>query len=169
VSTNSKGFFSTIPGVITGLAGVLTAVVGLGTLLIQLGVVGGSGGSSPKPGSTVTTAPGSSGASGGSGTTSALAGFRISPTSVELSANEKTAPVTVENTGNTVLSFQQPVLAGTGKDQFTVTSRCNQLQPDDNCTVTITFKGLLDASATLTISARGGASPKDVPVRGKLL
>ena len=41
MSENSRSFFSTVPGLVTGLAGVLTAVVGLITVLIQLGVIGG--------------------------------------------------------------------------------------------------------------------------------
>ncbi len=152
MSTKRRSFWSTIPGLITGLAGILTGLVGLGTLLVQTGVIGDDGdGSTPKPGETP------------------VARFTVSPTSVELNADEKTAPLTVENTGTTVLSFQQPVLNGAQKDQFTVTSRCAQVQPGDTCTVTVTFKGLLEGSATLTIRAGGGASAKDVPVEGKLL
>ncbi len=150
MSTQSRSFWSTMPGLVTGVAGILTALVGLGTLLVQLGVIGGNGGdSSPKPG------PGAT--------------FIVSPTSLDLTADDKTGSVTVENTGATALSVQQPALSGSGKDQFSVSSRCGQLPAGDSCTVTVTFKGLLDASAVLTIRASGGASPKDVALEGKLL
>jgi hypothetical protein len=164
VSTRAKSFWSTMPGLITGLAGILTGLVGLGTLLIQLEVIGGDGDPTPKfePGRTATTRAGGSQPDG----TAAVVRFAVSPSSLDVTTN-KTESVTVENTGTKVLSVQQPVLSGSGKDQFTVRSDCGQLQVDDTCTVTVTFKGLLNASAIMTVRAGDGASPKEVTLEGR--
>lgn len=168
MSTRSKSFWSTIPGLITGLAGILTAVVGLGTLLIQVGVVGGDGSDDPttgrKSGSTVTTlAPGAR-----SGDTEAVAKLDVSPTAVDLTVTDKTESVTVENSGSKALSLQQPALSGAGKDQFEVKNGCSQLQAGDSCNVTVTFKGLSEASATMMIRGSDGVS-KQVSLEGSLL
>ena len=48
-SENKKSFWSSIPGLVTGLAGLLTGVVGLVTVLIQLDVIGGDDGGTPRP------------------------------------------------------------------------------------------------------------------------
>ena len=167
MSTRSKSFWSTIPGLITGLAGVLTGIVGLATLLIQIGVIGGDEGDpdSPtvtRPGQTATTRDGA----GQSDGTAAVAKFDVSPSSLDLTAN-KSDTVTVENTGTKVLTVQQPVLSGSGKDQFSVSSRCGQLQVEDTCTISVTFKGLLNASATMTVRASDGASSEEVSLDGK--
>jgi hypothetical protein len=162
VSTRSKSFWSTMPGLITGLAGILTALVGLGTLLIQIGVIGGDNGDSDtpavtRPGQTATTRAGAAPPDG-------TAAFAVSPSSLELTPNDSET-VTVENNGSKALSIQQPVLTGSGKDQFTVRSTCGHLEVDDSCTVTVTFRGLA-ASATMTIRASDG-SPKEVTLEGK--
>ena len=58
MSENKKSFFSSIPGLITGLAGLVTGIVGLFTVLIQLDVIGGDDDSGPTgAGGTTTVAP----------------------------------------------------------------------------------------------------------------
>jgi hypothetical protein len=170
VSTRHKSFWSTIPGLITGVAGILTGVVGLGTLLVQLGVVGdnGGGGSTTKTGPGVTSKGGSgTGSQGGSATTS----FTVDPPAVKLSLTDKSATVTVRNTGSAPLELDQPQLGGSNPDQFTVSSgscTANDVRVGGSCTMTVTFKGGLAATATMTLSA-SGASSHQVTLQGSLL
>jgi hypothetical protein len=45
----TKGFWQTVPGILTGIAGMLTAIGGLLAILVQVGVIGGSS-NAPQPG-----------------------------------------------------------------------------------------------------------------------
>lgn len=176
MGADSKSFWSTIPGLITGLAGVLTAIVGLGTLLIQLGVIGDGGGGSTKTGrSTATTlAPGSGGSGGSSGsqsgtaTTRAVKTFGVSPETVTLKGNEK-ASIMVRNTGNAALLLV-PEVTGRDADKFTVDdgSCSSELAPQDSCVLTVSFEGGLVAEATLEVTASGAPS-RDVELHGSAL
>lgn len=47
--TSAKGFWQTVPGILTGLAAVLTAIGGLFAVLLQIGIIGGSD-NTPPPG-----------------------------------------------------------------------------------------------------------------------
>ena len=176
MSTRSKSFWSTIPGLITGLAGILTAVVGLGTLLIQVGVIGGDDGDSDtsRPGA-ATTRPGDSGSdsSGGSdgsdGSGSARPEFTVAPDDLKLTAGDKTGDVTVSNVGDTAFTIVAE-LTGPGADQFTLRrGTCGSEVPENgSCKLTVEFKGVLAATAELELTARG-ASPQQVDLEGSLL
>jgi hypothetical protein len=175
VSTRSKSFWSTMPGLITGLAGILTALVGLGTLLIQIGVIGGDGDDSnptkTTPGQTATTRAGASPAddSDGSGTATGPPRFTVAPDEVKLTAGEKTENVTVANTGQTAFTLSTE-LTGSGEDQFTVSKgTCgSQVPKGGSCVITVTFKGALAAKADLVVTAPGGSS-QEVKLEGSLL
>ena len=69
MSTTTRSFWSTIPGLVTGLAGILTALVGLGALLVSLGVIGDKDSGSPSTQSPAAKSSGTSGATSGSGAT----------------------------------------------------------------------------------------------------
>jgi hypothetical protein len=177
VSSNSKSFWSTIPGLITGLAGILTALVGLGTLLIQVGVIGGDddGDSTVKSGVTATTRRGT--ATGNSQTedsdspaTAAKPSFTVAPDDLKLTASEKTDTVTVSNTGTTALTLSTE-LTGDGADQFTVTkgSCGSQVPKGGSCSMTVSFKGGLSAQAELVVKAPGAPSAQEVTLEGSLL
>jgi hypothetical protein len=178
VSTNSKSFWSTIPGLITGLAGILTGIVGLATLLIQIGVIGGDNGDSPtttRPGATA--APGAGGGQSdgsddsGSETTAGRPSFTVAPTSLKLSGSDKTGEVTVSNTGGGAFTVATDV-TGSGEDQFTVRrGSCGAEVPRrGSCTMTVEFKGGLGATAELVVTVRG-ASPSEqrVDLEGSLI
>jgi hypothetical protein len=174
VSTRSKSFWSTIPGLITGLAGILTALVGLGTLLIQIGVIGGDDDAdttNTKPGATATTRPGSSQADGsdGSGTATGPPEFTVAPDELKLTAGEKTEKVTVSNTGPAAFTLSTE-LTGSGEDQFTVSKgTCgSQVPKGGSCVLTVSFKGALAAKADLVLTAPG-ASSQEVKLEGSLL
>ena len=173
MSTRSKSFWSTIPGLITGLAGILTAVVGLGTLLIQIGVIGGDDDdattTNTKPGAPAPTRPGSSQADDGSDTATGPPKFTVAPDELKLTAGEKTENVTVSNTGTTAFTLSTE-LTGTGEDQFTVSKgTCgSQVPKGGSCVLTVSFKGALAAKADLVVTAPG-ASSQEVKLEGSLL
>ena len=174
MSTRSKSFWSTIPGLITGLAGILTALVGLGTLLIQIGVIGGDDDATTtntEPGATATTRAGSSQAddSDGSDTATGPPSFTAAPDELKLTAGEKTENVTVSNTGPSAFTLSTE-LTGTGEDQFTVSKgTCgSQVPKGGSCVLTVSFKGTLAAKADLVLTAPG-ASSQEVKLEGSLL
>jgi len=173
VSRNSKSFWSTIPGLITGLAGILTALVGLGTLLIQIGVIGGDGNSNAKTGVTGNPrAPGNTASddSDSSATEPTRLSFTVAPDDVKLTTSEKTDTVTVSNTGTAALTLATEI-DGSGADQFTVTkgSCGTQVPKGGSCSMTVSFKGGLAAQAELIVKASGASSSQEVKLEGSLL
>ena len=176
MSTKSKSFWSTIPGLITGLAGILTALVGLGTLLIQIGVIGGddgdsgarSGVSSTDRGAATGNTPSED--SDSPATEAARPSFTVAPDKLELTANRKSATVTVSNTGTTALTLATDV-TGDGADQFTVTTGAcgTQVPKGGSCSINVSFKGGLTAQAELVVKASGAASSQKVELEGALL
>lgn len=174
MSTPKKSFWSTVPGLVTGLVGLLTTLVALGTLLVTLGVIG------DKSSTTVTTlapggTPGATTGGGGSGgatpTTAGTALFDASPRNVSLTAASKSATVTVTNRGTAKLTMETPAIDGPQKDQFqVVATACTKtdIPVGDTCSMTVTFKGGLEATATMTLSA-DKAKPVDVALKGTLL
>jgi hypothetical protein len=187
VSTSKKSFWSSVPGLVTGMAGVLTAAVGLITVLISLGVIGGNGGSGPSPpvgtngsGASGSTSSGGSGAgstsaAGGSTgvtpTTTAKASFAVDRPAVTLGTlANKAAVVTVTNQGTTALAVKAPRLDGPQKDQFTVdASDCTRraVPSGSSCSIKVTFAGVAGASATMTVIADNAPSV-DVALNGTL-
>jgi len=171
--SKGKAFFSTLPGVISGVAGALTAVVGLLTVAVQLGWIGGDDADSGDP-ATSTVAGGTAGAggAGGAGTTAAGPGrLSVTPPSIRfvaLQAREET--VTVRNDGGPVtLSVE---VTGPDKAQFrAVPVDCpTPLATSRTCPVEVTFTptraGRYQATLVLTPS-RGTAV--EVPIEGNHL
>ncbi len=176
MATKSKSFWSTMPGLITGLAGILTALVGLGTLLIQIGVIGGDGDSTAKSGVTAN----SRGTEGGNSQTqdsetppasAAKPSFTVAPDDLKLTGTDKEDTVTVSNTGTTALILATQV-TGAGKDQFTVSkgSCGTQVPKGGSCSLTVSFKGALTpVKADLIVSASGASSSQEVKLEGSPL
>ena len=172
MSTRSKSFWSTVPGLITGLAGILTALVGLGTLLIQIGVIGGDDDATPtrtRPGRTATDGSGQSDDSDGSGTATGPPKFTVAPQDLKLTTSEKTKNVTVSNTGSSAFTLSTE-LTGTGEDQFTLSKgTCgSQVPKGGSCVMSVSFKGALAGKAELVVTAPG-ASSQEVSLEGSLL
>ena len=178
MSRNRKSFWSTMPGLITGLAGILTGIVGLGTLLIQVGVIGGDNGdpdTTARPGATATTRAGGGQSDGsddsGSETTVGRPRFTVAPTSLDLSGSDKTGEVTVTNTGGAAFTVVTEI-TGSGKDQFTVRrGSCGAEVPrSGSCSMTVEFKGGLAATADLVVTVQGASpSRQTVDLEGSLL
>ena len=171
MSENKRSFFSTIPGLVTGLAGLLTGIVGLVTVLMQLNVIGGdeSNGSTAVNTGTSASAPAGGGA-GGTPTTEAGT-FTASPSTLNFGpADPKEKVVKVTNTSDSArLTVQMPTLTGKDADRFTASpGDCSgQLAPNLSCNVRVTFAPsgpLRSYEATLQIQATGAPRAAEVKV-----
>jgi len=158
VNTEKKSFWSSLPGMVTGIAGVVGAIVGVISVLIALGVIGGS-----KSSPTVTTVPssdtpGATSPAGGKDTRGAAGqgSFTVDPSSLTLSLAKPKASVTVINDGSVPLKISAPIVSGSDQDKFTVyATGCTSapLVANKSCSMDVTFAGGLSAKATLTVTA----------------
>ena len=174
MSESKRSFFSTIPGLITGLAGLLTGIVGLVTVLIQLGVLGDDNGTSSTSATSTTVAGGTSGggAGGGGAPTTEVPRFTVSPTTLDFpagGAREKTVKVTNESDSAT-LTVQAPQVAGTDRAQFSASSGdCNRpVRAGESCELRVTFSPsgpLRQYEAVLRVAAQGARS-EEIPIKG---
>jgi len=171
MSENKRSFWSSIPGLVTGLAGLLTGIVGLVTVLIQLNVLGG--GSSNKTAATATTSPAAGvtttlGAGAGTTAVTELGSFTLSPKPLTFGPTEKVKTVTVKNTSDrTAITLKPPTVTGDNAAQFTPTfDTCTSgaLLPGLSCTLKVTFTpaGPLGSyKATLQVQPQSGAVKGD--------
>ncbi|MGH9265685.1 MAG: hypothetical protein ACRD1D_13440 [Acidimicrobiales bacterium] len=177
MSESKRSFFSTIPGLITGLAGLLTGIVGLVTVLIQLGVLGGDGDSASSSSTTVTSAPapGGQGAVGGGsgGTTAEVPTFRVSPTTLDFQATDpRKKTVTIRNESTTTpITVTQPRVSGEDASNFSASfATCSgALAPNLSCTIEVTFAPsgpLRRYNATLQVQATGAPRGEEVRLTG---
>jgi hypothetical protein len=182
VSDGKRSFWSSVPGLITGLAGLLTGVVGLITLLVQQGVIGNN--SSAKngatPGTTVpsATVPGTPSTVAGSSSSTASGTFTVSPTALDFAPTDpKTKAVTVKNTGNvTTLTDFRPTLDGKDAERFQVSLfDCGgPLPANGTCTVKVTFTpqagaALKQYTARLRLSATPAPAVAEVALTASTL
>lgn len=169
MSENKRSFWSSIPGLITGIAGLLTGIVGLGTLAVQQGVVGGNGSTRPA----TTAAPGGAGAIP---TTSTEEGaFSVSPTLLRFQTGEREKDVTVRNSTRTArITVTAPQFSGPDASVFAADAGCTnvRLEPGRSCTVKVLFdpKGLLKSyKANVVLKADGGSGATEVPIEASTL
>lgn len=178
--SEKRSFWSTIPGLVTGLAGLLTGIVGLITVLIQLGVLGGksdSGSTPPAKNGTVTTAPataGPSATSGASGTLAAAGSFTV-PSTLDFPAGVKEKTLAVKNTSSSgTITVRPPTVTGSDAARFTVAlGDCSQpLAANLSCTMTVTFSpngALRTYSAALELTATGAERGSEVALTATTL
>lgn len=181
MSERSRSFWSTVPGLVTGLAGLLTGIVGLVTVLIQLGVLGGksddkstaaTGGTTS---TTVTTLPGVTTTAFGATSTAATGTFTVPATLDFPAAGPKEKPLTVKNTSPSgTITLRQPTITGPDAARFSVSlDTCAQpLAANLSCTMQVTFApnaALRTYSATLQITASGAARGAEVALTGSTL
>lgn len=174
--SKGKAFFSTLPGVVSGVAAFVTAVVGLITVAVQLGWVGDDDGG----GASTTVTTGTGGGDGGTGSAGAgasttVAGtgqLSVSPTQLTFAPLQaKEVTVTVRNDGNGSVTLQPPTFAGPDRAQFSATySGCpTTLAPGRSCPVRVTFSPTRAGryQATLVMApASGAARAVEVPIEG---
>ncbi len=155
--SDKKPFWSSVPGVVTGVAGVVSAIVGLLGVSLQLGWIGGDDGSPSA--ATSTSVAGAAGAAGGStstppptlrgattvpSSTAASGKFEVNPASISFEPLQpsRESIVTVVNTGDVSLTVRAPRLSGSGADHFRATDvDCTKspLVAGLSCQVKVTF------------------------------
>jgi hypothetical protein len=174
MSESRRSFFSTIPGLVTGLAGLLTGIVGLVTVLIQLGVIGDDGDDSPVTGAGTTVVPGAPGGGGGVATTE-VGRLTVSPTLVKIQGTQRDAEVKVTNqTRTTKVTVLTPEFDGPDQSVFRADAGCSNvpLDPGRSCTLKVLFSPsgpLKSYRATLVVKGDRGTPDTQVPVEASSL
>lgn len=146
MAKSERSFWSSIPGLLTGLAGVLTAVVGLLTLAYNLGWVGdGPAGDEPTGAATPT--------------------FRVEPKKLELvPVVQASKSVSVTNEGTEPITVSTEI-TGADQDAFADDdSACaGELTPGRSCQVEVTLEaGPGRHQATLVVSVDDRARSAEV-------
>ncbi|MDQ6928257.1 MAG: hypothetical protein M3159_06285 [Actinomycetota bacterium] len=168
-----RHFWSSAPGIITGVAGFLSATAAVVGLLVTFGVIGGKDSSSNKDTGTVTDQ--TSTASGGPTATTVAAAptFSVTPTSLVLKSLAPSGKVVVKNTGETDLSVQTD-LQGDGAAQFAVKDApCtnDKIPAGASCEMTVTFtpNGIGQYSAKIVIKVKGASKVSEISLQGSPL
>ncbi len=153
MSNPNRSFWSSVPGLVTGLAGLLTGVVGLITLAVQLDLVGRDTAKPP-----ATTGPTLAGPS----TTTGVASFTATPRTLDFAPTDpKEKTITIRNTSlTTELRLAAPLVTGKDEKQFTPGyGDCSApVKPNLSCTMKVTFAsggGFRSYAAKLQLSAAG--------------
>jgi len=169
--SEKKSFWSSVPGLVTGLAGLLTGIVGLVTVLIQLHVIGGDSSKSKSTSTdagvtTTVVVP----------TTTEMGSIAATPRALTFGPTDpKVKTVTVRNTGRSApITVTQPTITGTDRSQFSVRlDDCSTpVQPNLSCTMEVTFVpagALRSYNATLQIQPAGGVRGEEVSLSGSTL
>ncbi len=148
-------FWSSLPGVLTGIAGLATAVVALVSLAVSQGWIGEGGGDGADP-------------AGGD----APIRLEVEPSAIEFqpvpTAREQT--VRVINDGTGPFQVDEPEITGPDADQFEVDgSDCTRgsLPAGQSCEVVVVFDAPSTpgrSSARLLVSANDQAQSVEVPI-----
>ena len=172
-SGSGKSFFSSMPGVITGVAGLLSAVAAVGGLAVQQGWIGDSGSSDSGTVQTGRTNRGAEGANtggGGEATSEKTGTFDVDPSSVVFQpVGSRDAEVKVSNTGDVPIEVESPTITGADADRFDADdgSCSGSLDPGRSCQLEVTFKPATGSfEAVLVVSADGAPKSAEVPIRG---
>jgi hypothetical protein len=169
MSENKKSFWSSIPGVVTGLAGLLTGIVGLVTVLIQLDVIGGDNDGTPNAG-VATTVAGQAPAGGGGAVTTTISGrLTAEPTPVKLPTGARETTLTVRNNATAPVTVLKPEYKGRDSTAFSVDSGCTNvaLRVGASCTVKVQLsrsEPLKTYEASLVLEAKEISQVTEVPV-----
>lgn len=185
-----SSFWTTVPGLITGLAGILTAIVGLITVSMQAGWLRSSSKTktttaATAPSTTIAGSPGTTSQSsatlpllgGGSATSSPVT---TSPSHLSVTPAQLTfqaignAPqtVTVQNGGSTTVTFTAPPsVAGIDASQFTIskTTCTTSLAAGRSCDVQVTYLATKAAQSARLVISPASAPSIEVPLSGTIL
>lgn len=162
----SRSFWSSIPGLITGIAGLLTGVVGLGTLAVQQGIIGKDSAS--------TTATTVSGAVGGAPSTTEAGAFTVNPTALKLLPTEREKEVTVQNSTRTAtITVLAPQFSGGDASVFRAETDCSnrRLEAGRSCKVKVLFApgGLLKSYKTTLVIRADGVAATEIPIEASTI
>lgn len=177
MSENKQSFWSTIPGLVTGLAGLLTGIVGLVTVLMQLDVLGGNGDSTPSAAVTTTVVPGgpAGSAGGGGGSATTISGrLTAEPTTLKLATGEREKTLRVVNNASAPVTVLKPEFKGRDSSAFSTDSGCTNvaLRAGASCTVKILLSpgvGLKTYEASLVLEGKEISQVTEVPVTASTL
>lgn len=167
--SEKKSFWSTVPGLVTGLTGLLTAVVGLVTVLMQLDVIGGDSSSpAPAPAGVTTTV------AGGLTATTVSGQLKAEPASLKLAATEREKALVVRNNTSALVTVLKPETTGRDQAAFRVDDGCTNvaLRPGLSCTVKVQLNPsgpLKTYEAALVLGAREIAQATEVPLQASTL
>ncbi len=173
MSENKKSFWSSIPGLVTGLAGLLTGVVGLVTVLMQLDVIGGGDDAgTPNAGVTTTVVAGTAG--GGGSVTTVPGRLVAEPATLKLATGEREKTLRVVNNASAPVTVLKPEFSGRDSSAFSTDSGCTNvsLRAGASCTVKIQLSpgGVLKTyEARLVLEGKEIASVTEVPVTASTL
>lgn len=149
-------FWSSLPGVLTGIAGLATAVVALLTLAASQGWIGGGGGD---------------GGDGDAGDGDATPVVEVEPRAIEFQPvpTSREATVAVTNGGTGPFRVDQPQITGPDAGLFDADgSNCTgkELPAGQTCDVVVTFdpSGPGRSSARLVVSVNDAAQSVQVPI-----
>ena len=172
MAEGKKSFWTTVPGIVSGIAATVTGLAVLIPLLLGVGgkhtnknaasqnsspgftstsTAGGSTGGTSGPGSTPLPTDGTS------GSTSSPLGITADPSSVNLSGKAADATVTITNPGSTDVTFDKVEITGSNAAAFSITSTTcgngSTASPNQSCQVVVhyTSPALGSASAALVV------------------
>lgn len=176
-----QSFWSTIPGLVTGLAGLLTGIVGLVTVLMQLDVLGGNGDNTPGAAVTTTVVPGGAtggttgGAGGGGGSVTTISGrLTAEPSTLKLATGEREKTLRVVNNASAPVTVLKPEFSGRDSSAFSTDSGCTNvaLRSGASCTLKIQLLpsgGLKTYEASLVLEGKEISQVTEVPVSASTL
>ena len=178
--SDRKPFWSSVPGVATGVAGIVSAIVGLLGVSLQLGLIGGDDGTkaaSSSDGVSITTTSISSGAAATTSRSSSAATARpgkyeVEPSSIEFEPlKPREAVVKVKNTGDVPLTMQAPTVSGSAAGNFDaddLTCTKSTLGPGLSCEMKVTFTATQpgEYSAALVVAASNVPKAVEVELKG---
>jgi hypothetical protein len=174
--SEKKAFWSSIPGVATGVVGFLSAIAGILGVSAQLGWIGGDdggNGSVDATGVTTTVVGGASGSSatgatGATGAATSAGEFAVEPTSVSFEPlKTKEATVTVRNTGDVALTMRPPTVTGSGAANFKAADAgCTRstLAAGRSCEIKVTFTPPAPGEYTAVLVVVASNAPRAVEV-----
>ncbi len=171
--SDGKSYWSTMPGVVTGIASIVTAIVGLLGISVQAGWIGGDDDKasvSSTDGVATTTSPtvrGATTTSSPSTATTRVGEFEVEPQSITFEPlKTKEATITVRNTGDIPLTIRAPDLSGSGEAAFTVADDdCNStLAPGRSCDITVTFAAPQPGEFAAKLAVAASNAPRQVEV-----
>jgi len=179
MSEQKRSFWSTLPGIITGLASILTATVALVGIFMNFGPGsndnGAEPGESPSPTATGTAFPRGTGP-GGTGTAGGAPQAVIAPRNIDFgrlgSGRTATDTVTVANSGSEFLVIERAAITGRD-DLFSVdAAEClvpTGIEPGSNCEIRVTFtpRSPGNYAGVLEITHSGPGSPNQVALTGE--
>ena len=182
--TDGKSFWSSVPGVITGVASVVTAAVGLIGAGVTLGwfsskdshtdtSVSAAATTSTSTLDTTTTTLFGRTSGGTTATTASLSPLQATPTTLTFDAlGARDQTVTVRNTTAASVSLRSPAIAGVDTSEFVAKDlTCGtHLDANRSCEVQVTYRATRAGNVTAKLVIEPTNAPAvEVPIKGSRL